>query len=509
MNGEGKRSSLRRLGTKWNRSSKLILLAVIGILLIGIGVYSGRTAYINKHTHTLYEVTAASGTLGLVSDPSIINQYIKNRKEGLKQEHPDVQMQLDSSQIHIKKVSAYQKTADNSGVLKQLSQHLTAYTVGVALKINGKVVANVKSKAEADKILKAYQQYKEAQIQKNAQNSVHTLSVSSGQKIVSQQVTSKNVDFKEQVDQSEVQLQPQDLSDQSDVLDKLKTGGVPEKTYTVQSGDCLSCIASNLGVSEELILQNNPDVKEDSILHIGQVLNVTQYQPLLSLKSEEHIKEVQQIPFKTVYQDDSNLGIGYTKKLSSGKYGKKQVLVDVTKVNGQVVDSKTISSKVLQQPAAAKILKGTSPVAGPFTSKSDYANRPKGNFLSWPFARNYVITSPFGWRPDPFTKRSAFHDGIDIGAPENVAIHAAASGVVVLAGRDGGFGNCVKVDNGHHIVTLYGHMRSISVKDGEHVKRGQILGHVGMTGRATGPHLHFGVYWHGRAVDPWELLINR
>jgi murein DD-endopeptidase MepM/ murein hydrolase activator NlpD len=132
----------------------------------------------------------------------------------------------------------------------------------------------------------------------------------------------------------------------------------------------------------------------------------------------------------------------------------------------------------------------------------------QGGKLAWPFSRNYPITSPFGYRSDPFTGERAFHDGTDVGAPKGTDILAAEDGIVSVAQWYGGYGNCVIIDHGHGIMTLYGHMLndSMVVKKGDTVKRGQKIGEVGMTGRATGYHLHFGVYLNYNAVDPMNYL---
>jgi murein DD-endopeptidase MepM/ murein hydrolase activator NlpD len=128
----------------------------------------------------------------------------------------------------------------------------------------------------------------------------------------------------------------------------------------------------------------------------------------------------------------------------------------------------------------------------------------------WPLPPPYRITSPFGPRYIQLLHRSDFHTGIDIAEPTGTPIRAAADGVVVVAGWLGGYGNAVvvyhgKVD-GHDYYTLYAHQSRIAVRQGEQVQQGQILGYVGMTGNATGPHLHFEVRVDGEPVDPMPYL---
>ncbi|MHB8147447.1 MAG: murein hydrolase activator EnvC family protein [Vulcanimicrobiaceae bacterium] len=124
--------------------------------------------------------------------------------------------------------------------------------------------------------------------------------------------------------------------------------------------------------------------------------------------------------------------------------------------------------------------------------------------FSWPV--NGTITSPFGWRSNPFGGAPDFHTGLDIAAPTGTTIVAAASGTVILAQWYGGYGNFVLIDHGGHVSTGYGHMSAIYVSVGQHVQRGQAIGAVGMTGLATGPHVHFEIRINGKPVDPAPRL---
>lgn len=116
------------------------------------------------------------------------------------------------------------------------------------------------------------------------------------------------------------------------------------------------------------------------------------------------------------------------------------------------------------------------------------------------------ITSRFGYRRDPFNYRLRHHDGVDVSAPTGTPVVATAKGVVTFAGRDGDYGNVVRVDHGNGIQTWYAHLSAISVKKGDKVSRQDEVGKVGSTGRATGAHLHFEVHVNGRPVDGEKYL---
>lgn len=117
------------------------------------------------------------------------------------------------------------------------------------------------------------------------------------------------------------------------------------------------------------------------------------------------------------------------------------------------------------------------------------------------------FTSSFGVRSDPFGRGAAMHAGIDLAGPIGTPIYATADGTVQEAGyNNGGYGNLVKVDHGRGIETRYGHLSAFSVRVGERVKRGQIIGRMGSTGRSTGSHLHYEVRIDGRAVNPIPFM---
>ncbi|MBR6115677.1 MAG: peptidoglycan DD-metalloendopeptidase family protein [Oscillospiraceae bacterium] len=122
--------------------------------------------------------------------------------------------------------------------------------------------------------------------------------------------------------------------------------------------------------------------------------------------------------------------------------------------------------------------------------------------LMWPVPSCSLITSRFGNRRSPTAGASSYHGGLDIGAGQGASIVAAQAGTVILASYSGGYGNCVMINHGNGLVTLYGHMQSISVRNGAHVSKGQTIGRVGSTGVSTGPHCHFEIRINGVQTDP-------
>lgn len=124
----------------------------------------------------------------------------------------------------------------------------------------------------------------------------------------------------------------------------------------------------------------------------------------------------------------------------------------------------------------------------------------------WPIKGYRPLTSSYGYRKDPFTGRTAFHNGLDIAAPHGTYIYAAASGTVTRASRYDTYGECVIIDHGGGMITLYAHCSGYNVKVGQKVEQGDVIAFVGSTGRSTGNHLHFVVRVNGQYMDPNKYL---
>jgi murein DD-endopeptidase MepM/ murein hydrolase activator NlpD len=119
------------------------------------------------------------------------------------------------------------------------------------------------------------------------------------------------------------------------------------------------------------------------------------------------------------------------------------------------------------------------------------------------------VASGFGYRIDPIYKTVKMHAGLDFSAPQGTPIYATADGVVKLAGFSGsGYGNHVVINHGYGYETLYGHMVRVKARRGQRVKRGEVVGYVGSTGKSTGPHLHYEVHKNGRKLDPVYFFYN-
>ncbi|MEQ8397026.1 peptidoglycan DD-metalloendopeptidase family protein [Thalassobaculum sp.] len=133
----------------------------------------------------------------------------------------------------------------------------------------------------------------------------------------------------------------------------------------------------------------------------------------------------------------------------------------------------------------------------------------QGVFVALPLVSpltDYRITSRYGPRVDPFNGRTAMHDGLDMAGPYKQPVTSTADGEVVFAGRRSRYGRVVEIDHGHGLMTRYAHLAKVTVRRGETVKIGRTIGLLGSSGRSSGPHVHYEVRYHGKALNPAKFL---
>lgn len=121
----------------------------------------------------------------------------------------------------------------------------------------------------------------------------------------------------------------------------------------------------------------------------------------------------------------------------------------------------------------------------------------------------YWLSSDFGWRIDPFTKTRTFHNGLDFASEPGLNVYATGDGVVdYVKNSNGGYGNIIVINHGYGYTSRYAHLQKIFVKPGQEVRRGQIIALLGNSGKSTGPHLHYGIEYFGRSVNPYFYYSN-
>ncbi|MCK9217540.1 MAG: peptidoglycan DD-metalloendopeptidase family protein [Firmicutes bacterium] len=297
----------------------------------------------------------------------------------------------------------------------------------------------------------------------------------------------KEITFDEKVEVKEDFGQLSDLAEAEEAQKIIITGTDEIKIHKVDSGESFWSISRKYDISVDDLIKANPEANPEKI-QIGQELNLIVPKPLISVKTVEESKYIDKIDFEQKLEYSNSLYKDQTSIRVKGEYGEKEVIADITKVNGIEVKRDILSEKVIKKPKEQILVKGTKDPP-PKKGTGVFSTPTRGS-----------LTSRFGMR------RGRHHDGIDIGAPIGTPVNAADGGVVIFVGTSGSYGKLIKIDHGANFVTYYGHLSSYKVKVGDKVYKGQTIGAVGNTGRSTGPHLHFEIRKNGQPVNPLNYL---
>jgi len=253
-------------------------------------------------------------------------------------------------------------------------------------------------------------------------------------------------------------------------------------THTVKRGESFWTIATRHSLRVSVLAAANPHIRPER-LQIGATLNLTIQEPFLEVQTVAKVTYNQSVPFATTHVVDNNLWHWDRRVRTPGRPGTQEVVARVTAVNGKEVTRDILTRVQVAAPTTQVVARGTK--LAPTMST--------GAFL-WPTSGR--VTSAFGRRWD------GFHEGVDIGAPTGTAIRAADSGIVSFSGWGGGYGNMVRIEHGDGYATVYAHASRLLVAVNDVVEKGQVIAHVGNTGRSFGPHLHFEIHRQGRPLDP-------
>lgn len=443
----------------------------------------GGNEYVKMNTNEVIHVLLNGQQVGTISHIQVIDDYIGQRNQALKEKYPDVNLIVEADGIEFEYEKAFLARADDEHTLSVLDTLIVPHAVGTELFIDGKSMGIVKDQETAKEILEGI---KSKYAPDNVINGKVRILSLEPEEIIPGESVLESVDFLQKIELIDVDIEPVQVQDPEQLALKLEAGDVQPTQYVVEKGDCISCIAQKLGISKQVIYENNEWIEDDK-LQIGDVLDLTVLQPPLTVVTTEKKMVNEEIPFVTEYIEDDTLRKGNMIPISPGKNGMKEVTYEIRKLNGRLDAETIVQENVIIEAVAAVVKKGTKVVLGEGTGK-----------FAWPVV-SATITSGYG------TRWGKLHKGIDM-ISKNKEILASDNGKVIAAGTKRDYGNYIIIDHQNGYQTLYGHLSKIYTKVGNIVEKGEKIGYMGSTGDSTGVHLHFEVIVNGSAQNPMKYL---
>ncbi|MFP7298438.1 peptidoglycan DD-metalloendopeptidase family protein [Neobacillus niacini] len=436
---------------------------------------------------TVYHVYHDQQYIGTVSDKEVVEKIVEEKEDTLRDSLKDKDLNFGANIEYIKE-QVFHSTANDQETIQKLDTAIQIQAEASAIMIDGKPVVFLEDQESAEHVIKrlklkyvteeqldeleARKAAPETELQPLKENETRILDVRASQ----------NVSFDTE------KVSPDKIMSVEEAMTILQKGTLEEKKYTAQEGDVLGTIANNHELTLEQFLALNPDLKEDSVVKIGQEVNVTALKPFLEIIVEKEENRKEPIAFTNETVNDDSMPKGETKVKQEGKNGERSVNYRISTQNGVTLSSVVTSETVLTEPVNHIVVQGTKVIPSRGTGS-----------LAWPTSGGY-ISSKQGMR------WGKSHKGIDIARPSNRTIKAADNGKVVSAGWDGGYGNKIVIDHQNGIRTVYAHLSSIDVSVGQTVSQGSAIGVMGSTGNSTGIHLHFEVYKNGSLQNPLSYL---
>ncbi len=434
---------------------------------------------------TVYHVYYGEERIGFVSHEEDVNELIDSEIEKVKKDYEDLVL-TTSKEVDVIPERVFQARVINDVTLDKLADLIEVKAEALALTVGDEEAGYLSAEHDVEDFVEylklQYVSEEELEAFENDEED-NNLEVGNSKLL--------DVSVSEEFEYEEVLVTLEDIQSKEDLVEVMETGAVQEAEYEVEEGDVLGSIAADHDLSVKELLDANPGMDDDTLIQIGDTIQVTVQEPLLHVVVEKVSKDEESIPYQTKTEEDDSMDKGKTEVKQEGKEGKKVVQSKTIMKNGQTSSSEVIDEETVSEPEDRIVVKGTKEV-------QQTTSRGSGQ-LAWPAVGGY-ISSYQG------TRWGRFHKGIDIAQPSNRDILAAEGGTVTSASYENGYGNTVRISHSNGLETVYAHLSDMSVSSGQSVSRGQQIGTMGQTGNSTGIHLHFEVYKNGSLEDPMDYL---
>ena len=488
---------------------KIGIIFIIIILSITMFYFELTTAGANeKEPTTQYNVYLDGEQIGTIKSKEELEKYIDNQNEEYKKEYK-VETIYAPNGLDIKASVAYSDKIDSVEKIYNKIQKKKPFTIkGYQYTITSSYVNNDGDEAEESKeteessdqikiyVLdkKIFSESIETFIKTFVGEETYQSYKDKNQKQIDTTGSIiENVYVKNNITVKETKIPvTEKIYDKADELSKFFLFGPEEQKseYTVLDGDTIETVSFNNKISAQEFLLSNPSfTSTKNLLFPGQVVTIGVTNPQLQIVVKQYTVEDVESTFKTEITYDDTRIKGDNETIREGENGLNRISKELEITNGIITNTTTKNIEELK-PTISKLM-----VYG----EKEIPNVGTKNW-GWPTNQGYTISSPYGWRVDPIDGSRSLHTGLDIaGTGLGSPIYAADNGTVIKSEfNNSGYGNYVVINHNNGYYTSYAHMNERAANIGDTVAKGQVIGYVGQTGRATGPHLHFEA-WYGGA----------
>lgn len=405
-----------------------IAFGIMAALLLVSGTAAGGYVY-HSNVNTLYHISLDGKEIGSIENPDAVRKWLGDRLAAEKKKYPDLALGFNK-EISITEKQHYNgKGTRQEDVLNKLASAVQVEANAAQLVVDGQVIAYARD-----------------------------------QKTINQTLTSLKASYNEKKATQNLTAGAGNVS--------------PEQAKQMESDLSEVSIKENIQIREGKILP-------EQVLKEPQLMN--RMKKGVTIVSKHETVETLAIPYRVNVKPDPTKYRGDDKTIVQGKNGSKQVVYELVKENGKLVQKNAVHQKILQQPVTKVMIRGT----------KVKPSRGDGQFRM-PSAG--ILSSPFGKR------WGRIHAGIDLATPIGTPVHTSDHGRVTFVGIKRGYGKCMIVDHGNGYQSLYGHLDGFVAKKGDIVAKGEVIAKSGNTGRSTGPHLHFEIHKDGEPINPMLFL---
>lgn len=490
-------------------NKRVVIYTIISLVISFFLVYFNVTTTKNE-PQEVYRVYLKGKSLGLIKSKKSLEKYIDKEQINIKKKYNVDKVYVPDELDIVKEITFNEKLLTTKNIYEKI-KNISPFTIdGYHIKIKGLMTTNSEGKKEKANDIDIYvldkSKFKQA-VTSTVKSFVTKEKYEAYKNNTQEEIKEtgsiiENLYIKNKISIKEKKIPiDKDIYTQEEDLSKILLFGTTkdQQKYSVKSGDTIEDVAFNNKIStEEFLIANTSFKDKNSLLYEGQEVTIGILHPQFSLVEEDHTVSDQEVNYETETRYDSSKSRNYSVVEQAGVKGRNRVTQKIQKINGETTNVVTTKTEELSAPVKEIVVKGG--------RQSNYSASGYGTVVAtkgqwgWP-ATCMSVSSPFGYR------WGTLHDGTDIaGCGFGSNIFAAQSGTVVKVSYKYDNGEYIIINHNNGYYSLYAHLSAQSVREGQQVTKGQVIGAMGRTGAATGVHLHYAIwngfpYYGGRALN--------